>query len=118
VIEQSKEGYYLALRQTQASLKSEHPDWEPWVLFFLRALHEQKKRLEIKVQQENLLLSQLPQLSLQILELVKSRGRATIREIVAVTGANRNTVKKHLEALVETNRLRKNGVGKGTWYSQ
>jgi Fic family protein len=118
VIEQSKEGYYLALRQTQASLKSEHPDWQPWILFFLRALHQQKKRLEVKVQQENLLLSQLPQLSLQILHLVKSRGRATIREIVAFTGANRNTVKKHLEALVETNRLRKNGVGKGTWYSQ
>jgi Fic family protein len=118
VIEQNKESYYLALRQTQATLKNEHPDWQPWVLFLLRALHQQKKRLEVKVQQENILLSQLPHLSLQILELVKSRGRATIREIVAVTGANRNTVKKHLEAQVETNRLRRNGVGKGTWYSQ
>ena len=30
VIEQSKEGYYLALRRTQATLKNEAPDWRPW----------------------------------------------------------------------------------------
>lgn len=117
VEEQSKEGYYLALRQTQGTLTKESPDWHPCVLFFLRALRHQKKRLEAKVEHENLLLAQLPQLSLQILQLVKSRGRATISDFVTVTGANRNTVKKHLETLVETNRLQKNGVGKGTWYT-
>ena len=117
VVEQSKEGYYLALRQTQGTLKNENPDWQPWIMFFLRALRHQKKRLETKVEQENLLLTQIPQLSLQILQFVKSRGTATISDIVTVIGANRNTVKKHLETLVETNRLRKNGIGKGTWYS-
>ena len=117
VIEQSKEAYYLALRQTQGTLKNEIPNWQPWLLYFLRALHNQKKRLEHKVEKENLLMMQLPQLSLQMLELVKQRGRATISHIVTVTNANRNTVKKHLESLVNTNRLQKNGVGKGTWYS-
>ena len=118
VIEQSKEGYYLALRQTQGTLKSESPDWQPWILFFLRALQRQKKRLETKVEQENLLLMQLPELSLQILQLVQSRGKATISDIVTVTNANRNTIKKHLEALVDTKRLKKNGIGKGTWYTR
>jgi Fic family protein len=117
VVEQSKEGYYLALRQTQGTLRSESPDWQPWVMFFLRALLHQKKRLESKVEQENLLLTQLPQLSLQILLLIKARGQATISEIVTITGANRNTVKKHLETLVVSNRIQKNGVGKGSWYS-
>ncbi len=117
IIEQSKEGYYLALRQTQGTLKNERPDWQPWLLFFLRALRHQKKRLEAKVEQENLLFMQLPSLSLQIIQLVKSRGRATISDIVTVTSANRNTIKKHLETLVNMRRLQKNGVGKGTWYS-
>jgi len=117
VIEQSKEGYYLALRQTQGTLRNEAPDWQPWVLFFLRALQRQKRRLEAKVEQENLLLMQLPELSLQILELIKSRGRATIGDIVTITKANRNTVKKHLEALSGSGRLQKNGTGKGSWYS-
>ena len=116
IIEQSKEGYYLALRQTQVTLKNENPDWQPWVLFFLRVMQQHKKRLEAKVEQENLLLMQLPELSLQILQLVKSRGKTTISDIVTTTNANRNTIKKHLETLVNTNRLQKNGVGKGTWY--
>jgi Fic family protein len=38
VIEQDKEGYYFALRQTQGTLRSESPDWQPWLLFFLRAM--------------------------------------------------------------------------------
>jgi Fic family protein len=117
VIEQSKEGYYLSLRQTQGTLKSENPNWHPWVLFFLNALRHQKQRLEGKLEREKLLMGQLPELSLQILEHVKSRGRITVKEIVMLTNANRNTVKRHLEILVEKNYLLQNGQGKGTWYS-
>ncbi|MBR2648738.1 MAG: Fic family protein [Sediminibacterium sp.] len=117
VVEQSREIYYLSLRQTQGTLKTDTPNWQPWVIFFLKALQQQKRRLEIKLEREKLLLTTLPELSQKILEIIKSRGRITVREAVGITGANRNTIKKHLETLVETNRLRKNGVGKGTWYS-
>ena len=34
VIEQNKGNYYTALRQTQTTLKTDTPDWQPWVLFF------------------------------------------------------------------------------------
>lgn len=117
VIEQSKDRYYLALRRTQGSLKKDAPDWMPWLIFFLKALQQQKNRLQIKLEREKLLLVQLPELSLQILELVKSRGRITISEIVTLTGANRNTVKKHLETLVADKHLQRNGSGRGVWYS-
>jgi Fic family protein len=117
MIEHSKEGYYLSLRQTQGTLKSETPNWQPWVLFFLRALQRQKKQLEVKLEMENLLMGQLPELSAQILELVRSLGRITVREVVTLTKANRSTIKKHLEMLVDNNYLKQNGIGKGTWYS-
>jgi len=52
VIEHSKEAYYLALRQTQQSLRSEAPNWQPWLLFFMRALQQQKRRLASKVERE------------------------------------------------------------------
>lgn len=117
VIENSKEAYYLALRQTQGTLKTDTPDWQPWVLFFLKALKQQKQKLEVKIEREKLLLGQLPELSLKILELVRSRGRITISEIVTLTDANRNTVKKHLESLVNAKHLVKHGVNKGVWYS-
>lgn len=117
VIENSKEGYYLALRQTQGTIQSESPNWEPWVVYFLKALTQQKRRLEHKLENEKILMGQLPPLSLQILELAQSRGRVTIKDIVTLTNANRNTVKKHLEQLVAKKLLQQNGNGKGTWYA-
>ena len=117
VIENSKEGYYLGLRQTQRTLRSDNPNWQPWILFFLKSLKQQKQRLEVKLEREKLLLGQLPELSLKILEIVKSRGRITIGDLVVLTAANRNTIKKHLEALVKNKHLNKHGVRKGTWYS-
>ena len=117
VIEQSKEGYYLALRKTQGTLQTGSPDWHPWILFFLRALQQQKKRLEVKLEKEKLLLIKLPHLSLKILELAKQRGRVSVKDIVAFTDANRNTIKKHLVSLVGLNHLEQNGEGKATWYT-
>jgi hypothetical protein len=52
VIEQNKESYDLALRRTQKSLKSDAPDWKPWLLFFLQSMQKQKRRLEQKVETE------------------------------------------------------------------
>ena len=116
VVENSKEGYYLALRQTQRTIGDPQPNWQPWMLYFLRALQQQKRRLEKKIERERLIVGTLPELSLQILDAVKERGRITISEIVKLTDANRNTVKKHLAALVEANHLSQHGTGKGTWY--
>lgn len=117
VIENSKEGYYLSLRQTQVTLRSDTPDWQPWTSFFLKALQQQKQKLEVKLEREKLLFGQLPELSLKILELVKSRGRIAISDVVVLTKANRNTIKKHLESLVADKHLLKHGIGKATWYS-
>ena len=46
VVEMNKEAYYLALRQTQGSIRTEEPNWQPWLAFFLRSLAEQVRRLE------------------------------------------------------------------------
>jgi Fic family protein len=117
VIENSKEGYYLALRQTQTTIRSSAPDWQPWLLFFLRALHQQMKRLGKKMEQEHLLLSALPQLSLQILEYAHAHGRVTLKEMTIITGASRNTLKEHFRKLVENRQLVMQGKGRGVWYS-
>ena len=118
VIEDSKEEYYLALRRTQKTIRTSVPDWQPWVMYFLRTLQQQKERLERKLEHERILARTLPTLSTQILDLVKERGRITISEIVALVGANRNTIKKQLKVLVDANYIVANGVGKGTWYGR
>ncbi len=116
VIEQSKESYYLSLRRTQGTIRTQAPDWNPWLEFFLRALRQQKQRLEKKMERERVMLAALPELSVRILELAREHGRVTVAEAVRVSGASRNTIKDHLKALVEQGHLILHGTGRGAWY--
>ena len=116
VIENSKEGYYLALRQTQTTIRTDSPNWQPWLLFFLHALHQQMKRLEKKVAREHIVLAILPELSLQILEYAREHGRVAIKDMVILTGASRNTLKEHFRRLVGNRQLTMHGKGRGVWY--
>jgi Fic family protein len=116
VVEQSKEAYYLALRQTQGTIHSERPDWQPWLLFFLRALQKQKRNLAAKIEREKIVMASLPELSLQIVDHARLHGRVTISEMARLTGANRNTLKHHLRRLVEEGHLKQYGSRRGTWY--
>ncbi|MEO1603503.1 MAG: Fic family protein, partial [Pseudomonadota bacterium] len=90
VVEETKEDYYRALRRTQGTIRTVAPDWEPWIDYFLSALHRQKERLEAKIARERLILGDLPALSVQILELARTRGRITVAEAAAATETSRN----------------------------
>ena len=116
VIETNKEAYYLALRQTQGSIRTDSPNWQPWLVFFLRSLAEQVRRLEKKVEREKLVLATLPDLSLQIVEFAREHGRITIGDAIRLTGVSRNTLKQHFRNLVERNHLHQQGSGRGVWY--
>lgn len=116
VIEQNKEAYYLALRQTQGTIRAEAPNWQPWLVFFLRSLAEQVQRLNQKVEREKAVLAPLPELSLQIIEFAREHGRVTMGNVIRLTGASRNTLKQHFRALVEKGRLNQRGSGRGVWY--
>lgn len=116
VIEQSKETYYLALRQTQGTIRTESPNWQPWLEFFLRSLAEQVRRLEKKVEREQIVLAAMPELQLAIVEFTREHGRVTMGEAIKLTGASRNTLKQHFRALVERGTLNQHGSGRGVWY--
>ena len=116
VIELNKEAYYLALRQTQGSIRTDAPNWQPWLVFFLRSLAEQVRRLEKKIEREKIVLAALPDLSLQIVEFVREHGRITIGEAIKLTGVSRNTLKQHFRSLVERGHLNQQGGGRGVWY--
>jgi Uncharacterized conserved protein len=118
VIEQSKEAYYLALRRTQGTIRSKQPDWQPWVLFFLKALGQHKDRLNKRIERERQVFGELPELSVRILELARERGRVTVAEAAKLTGANRNTIKDHIKALVDGGHLSRHGAGRGSWYAR
>ena len=116
VVEANKEAYYLALRQTQGTIRTDTPNWQPWLLFFLRSLAEQVRRLEKKIEREKIVLTALPALSLQIVEFAREHGRITMAQAIALTGSNRNTLKQHFRELVERGHLVQHGAGRGAWY--
>jgi Fic family protein len=116
IIEESKEGYYLALRKTQGTLDQDQPNWEPWLLFFLRTLQRQKNRLQTKLDNEKLMAAALPALSVQILELAKEHGRVTTQIIEKLTSESRSTIKARLKQLTEQQLLVRYGQGRSTWY--
>ncbi|MBF0106719.1 MAG: Fic family protein [Deltaproteobacteria bacterium] len=116
VVEQSKKSYYLSLRQTQITIRTDSPNWQPWIIYFLNALKEQKDRLEKKIEKEQILAGALPELSIKILEIAREHGKVTVGEAVKVTGSNRNTIKDHIKNLVKKGCLEKHGAGRGAWY--
>ena len=116
LIEQNKEAYTLALRQTQGTIRTDTPNWQPWLVFFLRSLAEQVRRLNQKIEREKLVLAPLPKLSLQIVEFAREHGRVTMGDVIRLTGASRNTLKQHFRALVEQAHLNRHGRGRGVWY--
>ena len=116
VIEQNKQAYYIALRQTQGTIRTTAPNRQPWITFFLSSLVSQVKRLEVKIERENLLLANLPQLSIALLTIARAHGRVSVASAQAQTGANRNTIKLHIQKMLAAGQLAQRGVGRGTWY--
>ncbi len=137
VIEESKDGYYLALRRTQATLNNEshaqeqsgselsktcnedlpaEPDWVPWLTFFLRALQKQIVRLKVKVEREHLMRESMSELARTIFELTVEHGTISVSEVVVITGSARGTIKKNLATLVNQGHLKLVGRGRASRY--
>lgn len=117
VIENSKEGYYLTLRQTQGTIRTEAPNWQPWLVFFMRSMQQQKRRLAVKLEREKNALAVLPELAVRILDYVRDHGRISTRDMVRDASASPNTLKATFKSLVEKGLLLRHGGGRSTWYS-
>lgn len=117
VIEHNKEAYYLALRQTQQTIHDDTPNWQPWLMFFMRALQQQKRCLAAKIEHEKKILTVLPELAVYILDYVRDYGRVTTRDMVREAGASPNTLKSMFGRLVKKGLLVRHGSGRSIFYS-
>ena len=113
VIEANKENYYLSLRRTQQTIRSDKQNWEPWVIFFFNTMVKLKNNLAFKIDGERQLRENLPALSRSIMRMASTDEEVTVRDLEAATGANRNTIKAHLKKLVAQEYLIAVGKGRG-----
>ncbi len=116
IIEDNKEHYYLALKRAQSTLYTDNSRINAWILFFLSSLRKQISVLESKIEAEKL-ITQLPPLSQDIIQIAREHGKITVRDVRSITGANRNTIKAHIKELTRRGQLKMVGAGKGTWYN-
>lgn len=113
VIEDNTEQYYIALRQTQSTLKST-PDINPWLIYFLRVLDQQTTYLQTT------LASQAPgtltALEQQIYELIERHQPVTIGCLERTSKLKRVTLKNILARFKMRGLLIMEGTRKGSRY--
>lgn len=113
IIEDTKEQYYVALRQTQSTLKLK-PDINPWLLYFLRVLERQTKFLSDKIEPKKLgILTKLEQ---QVFDLIRDHQSVTIGFLERESGIKRVTLKSILARLKERGILVMEGERKASRY--
>ena len=117
MVEENKDEYYKALHRAQATIDADESGLNVWLSFFVHCMVNQKNILMSKIDQERLMVPLAP-LSEKIMTIVREHGRVTVREAVALTKSNRNTVKDHIKKLTQNGHLKRCGRGKGTWYKK
>jgi Fic family protein len=85
---------------------SKKPDWEAWLIFFLRSL----------VKQKDTQATDLHPLAKKIAALLPDHETLTRSQIVKLTKGKPNTVKLRLKELVEKGYLVSKGQGRGAYY--
>ncbi len=116
ILEANKDRYYSSLRASQNALKATEGDTSVWTEFFLDMLRKQQELLRQKLERERLMTVR-SKLSASILRYAEEQGRVTVGGLAQALGASRNTVKIHLQKLVEENLLTLHGKGRGAFYT-
>ena len=115
LVEEKKQEYYVALRKTQMTFKSEQPDITPWMTFFLNIILDQSKQAVGLLSDDNL-ESTLSQKQLIVLEYMQEVKEATPGDIAEKTKVVRATVNQILEKLIGIKKIERIGMGRSTRY--
>ncbi len=115
LIEDNKAEYYLALRNSQTTLKTPRENITAWLEFFLNASLEQAKQAMELLSRENIEKLLSPK-QLVVWEHLEKVAEATPGEIVKATGVARPTVSQALDVLLRLKKIERIGQGRTTRY--
>src|SRR3989344_2817554 len=121
IVEQRKDQYYLALRASQQTFRTQHkPEGEqetisPWLNFFLSVVKEQAAK-SLTLLQESAHADTLSPKQNEVFEYFSEVAEASPSDIAAATGVLLPTVRKALNRLIEIGKVKRVGRGRGTRY--
>ena len=115
LIEEKKQEYYVALRKTQITFKSEKADLIPWLMFFLNIILIQSKEAVNLLSADNVEKT-LSEKQLAVLEYLQKVKEAAPGEITDKTKVARPTVNQALDKLLNLKKVERIGMGRSTRY--
>ena len=115
LIEKRKDEYYLALRKSQETFKTDHETIAPWLNFFTSVLKEQATKALIYLEEENVEDTLSPK-QYEVWKHISKVGNASPAEIAQETGVVIQTVRQALQRLVELEKVKRTGRGPATRY--
>lgn len=115
IVEDNKPEYYLALRQSQKTFKTDQESIVSWIEFFLAVtLHQSEMALDLfSVENIEKLLS--PR-QLEVWLYMQGAIEVTPRELAEELGIPRPTINQVLDKLLDLDKIERLGSGRGTRY--
>ncbi len=115
IIEDNKPEYYLALRQSQKTFKTDHETIVPWLAFFLDVtLHQSKMALDL-FSEENVEKLLSPR-QLEVWQYMQDAIEVTPRELSGKLSIPRPTINQVLSKLLDLKMIERLGLGRATRY--
>lgn len=115
IVERRKDEYYIALRKSQETFKTDHDTISPWLNFFLSVIKEQATKALAYLEEEKV-EDMLSPKQYEVWKYISSVEQAAPGEIVKATNIALGTVRQALNSLVELGKVKRVGRGRGTRY--
>ncbi len=115
LVERRKDEYYIALRKSQETFKTDHDTISPWLNFFLSVIKEQAVKALSYLEEEKIEDTLSPK-QYEVWKYLTSVEQAGPGEIVKATDIALGTVRQALDRLVELGKVKRVGRGRGTRY--
>jgi Fic family protein len=116
LIEDNKPEYYIALRQSQKTLRTDSENIVPWLTFFFKIILEQSERAVNLLSHEEVSRLLSPQQNI-IWECISSQNDVvTPLQIFHATKIPRSTINQTLIKLLRLKWIEKTGLGRATRY--
>jgi Fic family protein len=115
IVERRKDEYYLALRQSQESFKTEHDTIAPWLNYFLSVVKEQATKALVYLEEEKFEDVLSPK-QYEVWKYLAGVSETSPAQISKETGILIATVRQALLRLMELGKVKRTGRGPQTRY--
>ena len=115
IVERRKDEYYIALRKSQETFKTDHDTISPWLNFFLSVVQEQATKALSYLQEEKIEDTLSPK-QYEVWKYLTGVEEASRGDIAKATGIVDVTVRQALDRLIELGKVKRIGRGRGSRY--